>query len=99
MKIDVEGSEAEVLHSLSQPISCLSFEFNTEFISQAGKCIETISQLGNAYFNVVFKESFEFYFAEWITSSQIIKWLVSDKVRSLQTYDDIYVQLPVGTIR
>jgi len=99
VKIDVEGSEAEVLHSLSQPISCLSFEFNIEFISQAGKCIEIISQLGNAYFNVVLKESFEFCFAEWITSSRIIEWLVSDEVRSLRTYGDIYVRLPVGTAR
>ena len=97
VKIDVEGSEAEVLQSLSQPIPCLSFEFNIEFISQACKCIENISLMENACFNVVLEESFEFCFTEWISNSQIIKWLVSDQNRSLLTYGDIYVRLLVGT--
>jgi FkbM family methyltransferase len=97
VKIDVEGSEAEVLQSLSQPIPCLSFEFNIEFISQACKCIENISLMENACFNVVLEESFEFCFTEWISNSQIIKWLVSDQNRSLLTYGDIYVRLPVCT--
>lgn len=61
--------------------------------------IEIIYQMGNAYFNVVLEESFDFCFAEWIPGSRIIKWLVSDRVRSLCTYGDMYVRLLAGTAR
>jgi len=50
-KIDVEGSELDVLQGLSQPLPALSFEYIPAMIETALGCIERISQLGVYEYN------------------------------------------------
>ncbi len=50
-KIDVEGAEREVLRGLSQPLSCLTFEFHQERLEEARACIQRLETLGTYVFN------------------------------------------------
>jgi FkbM family methyltransferase len=45
-KIDVEGFEFNVLHGLSRPINCISFEYTIEMLEEAEKCLEVLERLG-----------------------------------------------------
>jgi hypothetical protein len=50
-KIDVEGSEWDVLRGLSQPLPALSFEYLPATIETALDCIARLSQLGEYEYN------------------------------------------------
>jgi FkbM family methyltransferase len=50
-KIDVEGTELEVLQGLSQPLPALSFEYVPAMIETALNCINRLSQLGHYEYN------------------------------------------------
>jgi hypothetical protein len=46
IKIDVEGSEREVLLGLSQPSPFLTFEFHAKFFQDAVDCLALCQKLG-----------------------------------------------------
>lgn len=50
-KIDVEGTELDVLLGLSQPLPALSFEYIPAMIETALGCIDRLSQLGDYEYN------------------------------------------------
>jgi FkbM family methyltransferase len=50
-KIDVEGTELDVLRGLSQPLPALSFEYIPAVSKTALRCIDRLSQLGDYEYN------------------------------------------------
>ena len=64
-KIDVEGSELDVLLGLSQPISALSFEYIPAAGERALQCLKRLQGLGTYHFNLVEGEKPHFSLAAW----------------------------------
>ena len=65
-KIDVEGYEREALKGLSHAVPVLSFEFNGEFFSRAGQCVDEIARLGVYEGNVVVGGLLAFRYQDWV---------------------------------
>lgn len=72
-KIDVEGFEVQVLKGLSKPIRFISFEFHRWCFEEARKCIDLLSQIGNAEFNYMFAESMKFLLHNWVSPEELHK--------------------------
>jgi FkbM family methyltransferase len=75
VKIDVEGFEAEALAGLSFAPRSLSFEFTTIQPEVALACLERLSALGYAAFNVCLGESMRFAHATPLTATAMAGWL------------------------
>jgi FkbM family methyltransferase len=75
IKIDVEGSEAEVLAGLTRPSPMLSFEFTTIQRGVAVACIERCVELGYAHYNAVLGESRTLVHDDWMSAEKIAAWL------------------------
>ncbi len=71
-KIDVEGFELNVLHGLTQPIRCLSFEFAKEFIAQTRLCVEYLVTLGFDTFNVMIGNDERLLFGQPASSERLL---------------------------
>jgi len=86
-KIDVEGFEPIVLKGLSQPVTYISFEFNSEVLENAIECIYLCSKLGEAVYNYSNGESMKLSLDRWVDKDAIIKILQSfDK----GSFGDVY---------
>ncbi len=72
IKIDVEGLEYQVLKGLSQPISCLSFEYITLDLDAALKCIDYLSALGPYQFNWSEREELKLKSSKWLSGGEMI---------------------------
>jgi len=72
-KIDVENYEYEVLQGLSQPIKYLSFEFVTEVLHNAQKCVNYLATLGYTKFNFAIAEEPTLALKNWVNAREIIK--------------------------
>lgn len=90
-KIDVEGSEFEVVRGLSQPIKTMSFEFVPEYTNLFINCIEHLSKLGQPEFNYSLGESMELALPGWVKSNQIIS-ILSDLPKELLSFGDVYAR-------
>lgn len=64
-KIDVEGSEYQVLSGLSQPLPALNYEYAIEFEDEALRCAELLNTLGRYEFNFGEGQTVRFAFSEW----------------------------------
>lgn len=64
-KIDVEGSELEVLNGLSYPLRCLSIEFIPECMEKAYQCIDRLCELAEYECQISIGESMRFYLPHW----------------------------------
>ena len=100
-KIDVEGNELEVLHSLSQPIRALSFEYTPSAINIAIACIEQLNCLGPYEFNwkpAEFGESYRLQSANWLNPHEMTTLLKSLPVNA--SSGDVYARslLPLNTL-
>jgi FkbM family methyltransferase len=90
-KIDVEGSELEVLRGLSFPIPALSVEYIPSSPEIAISAVEKISELGEYSFNISRRETMRFLHQQWIEKSIVLLFL-----RSLEENDfagDVYARL------
>ena len=90
-KIDVEGSELEVLQGLSTPIPALSVEYIPSAPGIAIAAVERIAELGDYQFNLSRRETMHFLHKEWIERSTVLLFL-----RSLEENDnagDVYARL------
>jgi FkbM family methyltransferase len=72
-KIDVENFEYEVLQGLSQPIKYLSFEFVTEVLHNAQKCVRHLASLGYTKFNFAIAEQPQLTLKKWVNAQEIIE--------------------------
>lgn len=64
-KIDVEGSELDVLLGLSQALPALSFEYIPAAIERALQCLQRLQELGAYRFNMVEGENPHFSLPDW----------------------------------
>lgn len=90
-KIDVEGSELDVLNGLSQAIPILSFEYLPAAIEIALGCIERLGQLGEYEYNWRISE-----WPQWRSSSWLSPQEMSARLRRLSRNDDsgdVYARL------
>jgi FkbM family methyltransferase len=88
VKIDVEGSEAEVLCGLSRNIKMLSFEFANEFPEMIKKCLMRLKEIGYRQFNVKIGK-IPAFLIPWSAAEHIIEYLEN---RHVCTWGDIYAR-------
>jgi FkbM family methyltransferase len=71
IKIDVEGFEAVVLHGLSRPVPCLSFEVNLpEFRPEGLECVTILSRLSaDGLFNYTADYGVGLALGEWLQAA------------------------------
>ena len=65
-KIDVEGFELDVLRGLSQPLSCISFEYHLTEAERLTSCLDHLSGLSRIRINFICIDGSEFVLPEWI---------------------------------
>jgi FkbM family methyltransferase len=92
VKLDVEGSEAEVLTGLSRPLRALSFEATPECLEVAADCCARLSRLGEYEFNVSRDEGFELELPHWSNAEEALGFLAGRRFGSW-IYADIYGRL------
>jgi FkbM family methyltransferase len=90
IKIDVEGFEESVLNGLSTQPPVLSFEFNTNFLDAAVRCLKTFERGVNCSFNFVVGEPFKFELNEWVAVDELCSHLES--LGKQRGYGDIFVK-------
>lgn len=98
IKIDVEGYELNVIKGLSRPVRCLSFEFTPETLAYTRECIEYLTSLGMANFNLCIGESFHLISERWLDSVQLMTLLGGYRQGKL-TYGDVYARQSVPATR
>lgn len=91
IKIDVEGSEWEVVKGLSRLVRTLSIEFTPEFMEQTFKCIERLRSLGDIQLNYSVGESMKLVHDSWLSPPQMIS-ILADLQRDHTIFGDVYVQ-------
>lgn len=92
IKIDVEGYELNVLQGLSQPIDCISIEYNPELCESTIKCIEYICSLNNeTIFNYGYRNDEYFKYNDWISKDEMISYLRSVNDFKFE-FGDVYVK-------
>ncbi len=90
-KIDVEGSEAEVLAGLGCAVPALSFEFVSGALDQAVSCLAELERLGEYEFNAIAGEQRTFLWREWQTCDFIRRW-IDDGAAGIAS-GDVYARL------
>jgi len=95
IKVDVEGFDLEVLRGLSQPISLVSFEFNTQpsLIDIAADCVKRLQELDQYEFNYQVEAPSEtsLQFDRWVDASVMIYTLRHDLARRT-SFGDIFAR-------
>ena len=76
-KIDVEGSELDVLLGLNQPIAVSSFEYIPAAIERALACLRRLQDLGAYRFNLMEGEKPQFSLENWVAGSTVAARLES----------------------
>jgi FkbM family methyltransferase len=74
-KIDVEGSEAEVLAGLARPLAGVSFEYIPVAVDRAAACIARLDHLGDYRYRFSRAETMEWGCPEWIEGPDILALL------------------------
>ncbi|MXY24747.1 MAG: FkbM family methyltransferase [Acidobacteria bacterium] len=77
VKIDVEGSESEVLAGLTQPVPGLSFEFLPSALADVRLCVKRLEALGRYGYNWSSGESYKLASADWLTGKELMDALES----------------------
>jgi hypothetical protein len=90
-KIDVEGSEVEVLAGLTRPIAALSYEFTPEFGDTALACARSLLAVGPYRFNVSPGQSMRFAMAGWGGVAELAAHLA--RYRPPTDMGDVYAAL------
>jgi FkbM family methyltransferase len=75
VKIDVEGSEIEVLKGLSQPVPMISVEYLPAYPHLAMALVDRLETLGLVRFNIVQGESGAFLWPAWRDGDAVKAWL------------------------
>ncbi len=87
-KIDVEGSEVEVLGGATVPIDFLSLEFVAERTASALDCIFRLERRGFRSYNLSYGDTFRFVRDEWLGRAAIEEWLPA--LLTPGTWGDLY---------
>jgi FkbM family methyltransferase len=91
VKIDVEGSEPDVLAGLSRPLPALAFEFLPRALEQADACVARLGSLGHYVFNWSRGETHTLAASAWLSDREIVAALRSPEAR--QRSGDVYARV------
>jgi FkbM family methyltransferase len=91
IKIDVEGFEAEVLEGLSQPVTCIAFEYLNATLAATRACLARLDALGNYSYNLTCGEYLIFKLPEWTSSDRMLAALEAQS--HPEDWGDIYARL------
>lgn len=91
VKIDVEGSEPDVLRGLTHPVPALSFEFTTIQRQVARECLALLERLGAYRFDVALGESQRLEFGKPVNAATLAAWL--DALPAAANSGDVYAVL------
>jgi len=90
-KIDVEGFEYRVLKGLSEGIPCVSFEFVSEFLDEAQRCMNHLNTLGTVRYNYSPFILYRLSSRTWESSTELMNRL--SRYSSFFLSGDIYAKL------
>ena len=90
-KIDVEGSELQVLRGLSHPLPALSFEFLPVSIERAYACIDHLTWMGAYRFRWSEGETMRWTCPHWVDGDGIKKILAAQPAEGCS--GDVYARL------
>ena len=91
VKIDVEGSEPDVLAGLGRPLAGLSFEYLPGALAAVRACVTRLAVLGPYRYNWSPGESFELAAPEWLTGDQLQAALATAVAQ--RSSGDVYARL------
>ena len=91
VKIDVEGSEPQVLAGLTQPLHLLSFEYLPGALDHVQAAITRLDALGPYRYNWSPGESYRLAAAEWLTAEALHAAL--DTATARRVSGDVYARL------
>jgi len=91
IKIDTEGSEEEALKGMSHQPTLVSFEFNTEQLELAYRCIRHPHISSGSQFNYVLGEPEKLELDSWASKTEIESHLST--VQHMTRFGDILVKL------
>src|SRR5262249_26537729 len=91
IKIDVEGSEPDVLAGLTRPVPALAFEFLPRALEQADACVARLGSLGNYVFNWSRGETHVLAARSWLSARHILAALRTPEAR--QRSGDVYARI------
>lgn len=92
-KIDVEGSEPDVLSGLNQAIPTISFEYTPEHAGAVSSCAGKIATLGRYRFNFAGHGWETMYWPEWLKAEELILALQAPQDEELRKGGDVYARL------
>lgn len=92
-KIDVEGSESEVLRGLTRAVPALSFEYTQERFEDVRVCLDWLSGLGPYRFNFSAGESLSLAVESWLDNDQLVAALADHLARGGARSGDIYARV------
>jgi FkbM family methyltransferase len=91
IKIDVEGSEPDVLAGLSTAVPAIAFEFLPRALEQADACVERLGSLGPYVFNWSRGETYRLAASSWLSAREIAAALRSPDAR--ERSGDVYARI------
>ena len=91
IKIDVEGSEPDVLAGLSTAVPALAFEFLPRALEQVDACIVRLRSLGQYVFNWSSGETYRLASRAWLSDRDIAAALRSPEARLRS--GDVYARI------
>ena len=91
VKIDVEGSEPNVLMGLNHPLRSLSFEYLPAALDYVGACVARLNKLGTYRFNWSVGESYQLAVKRWITGAELSTALKTETAQ--RKSGDVYARL------
>ncbi len=91
IKIDVEGSEPQVLAGLSQPVQALSFEYLPHALDYTRACVARLTALGPYRFNWSPGESYALAVERWLTGDELTAALENQDAQ--RRSGDVYARL------
>lgn len=95
IKIDVEGSEDEVLAGLTRPVAALSFEFLPQDREVALRALSRMETLGDYRYNVSLGETLTLVWGDrWCTADELRNYLA--EIPDDGPSGDIYARTEVG---
>ena len=89
-KIDVEGTELQVLSGLSRALPWISFEFTREFLDDTRRCLEHIASHGSIVCNATLFRRWQPMLTQWVTPEVLLERLDTESGDAL--YGDIHAR-------
>ena len=90
VKIDVEGSEVDVLRGLSRPVAALSFEYLPPTHDDALAALALVDRLGDYAYNYSPVETHRYASDRWLNATELERLL--DRIRPGGRSGDIYAR-------